>query len=163
MGKHSMMVISFNLALILILAILLGACSIHYGIRNSRAKKLLSETPVITKGEPSFMDLNKDGKLDVYEDSRQEIDLRIADLLSQMTLEEKAGMIWQPPIGVGKKGQILGKPNLAAKSMNSTSAPKCLEENGRSGLRQLAWQVSAIRPWWLNSGRSSMPNTGTLE
>ena len=36
-----------------------------------------------------WIDFNKNGKKDVYEDPVQPIDLRIKDLLSQMTLEEK--------------------------------------------------------------------------
>jgi len=36
-----------------------------------------------------WIDLNKNGKMDVYEDSRAPIEDRINDLLSQMTLEEK--------------------------------------------------------------------------
>ena len=38
-----------------------------------------------------FRDLNKNGTLDVYEDWRQDIDARVADLLSQMSLEVKLG------------------------------------------------------------------------
>src|SRR6185503_3201125 len=36
-----------------------------------------------------WIDLNKNGRMDVYEDAKAEIDLRIADLLAQMNLEEK--------------------------------------------------------------------------
>jgi len=36
-----------------------------------------------------WIDLNKNGKLDVYEDAKADIEKRITDLLSQMTLEEK--------------------------------------------------------------------------
>jgi beta-glucosidase len=36
-----------------------------------------------------WIDFNKNGKMDVFEDPSQPIDKRIADLLSQMTLEEK--------------------------------------------------------------------------
>ncbi|HEY8687671.1 MAG TPA: glycoside hydrolase family 3 C-terminal domain-containing protein [Chitinophagaceae bacterium] len=36
-----------------------------------------------------WIDLNKNGKKDVYEDSTQPVDKRIDDLLSQMTIEEK--------------------------------------------------------------------------
>jgi beta-glucosidase len=38
----------------------------------------------------AFRDLNKNGVLDPYEDPRRPIEERIEDLLSQMTLEEKA-------------------------------------------------------------------------
>jgi beta-glucosidase len=40
-----------------------------------------------------FKDLNKNGKLDVYEDWRQPVEKRVDNLLSQMSLEEKAGMM----------------------------------------------------------------------
>ncbi len=40
-----------------------------------------------------FRDLNKNGVLDSYEDWRLTTDKRVADLLSQMTLEEKAGFM----------------------------------------------------------------------
>ena len=36
-----------------------------------------------------WIDLNKNGKMDVYEDVSQPIDVRVEDLLSQMTTEEK--------------------------------------------------------------------------
>ncbi len=38
-----------------------------------------------------FKDLNGNGKLDVYEDWRQDIDARVADLVSQMDLDMKLG------------------------------------------------------------------------
>ena len=41
-----------------------------------------------------FKDLNKNGELDMYEDWRQDIDSRVADLISQMTLEEKIGSLF---------------------------------------------------------------------
>jgi beta-glucosidase len=45
-----------------------------------------TEPPIYKKG---WIDLNKNGKKDIYEDSTQPIEARINDLLSQMTLEEK--------------------------------------------------------------------------
>ena len=36
-----------------------------------------------------WIDFNKNGKKDIYEDSSQSIEKRVADLLSQMTLDEK--------------------------------------------------------------------------
>lgn len=40
-----------------------------------------------------FKDLNKNGALDVYEDYRRPVAERVNDLLSQMTLQEKAGTL----------------------------------------------------------------------
>src|SRR5512140_3140281 len=47
-----------------------------------------------TENGYTYRDLNKNGKLDVYEDPRQPIDARVDDLMSQMTLEEKAGLLF---------------------------------------------------------------------
>lgn len=42
----------------------------------------------------TYRDLNKNGKLDVFEDPRQPLEARVEDLLSHMTLEEKAGTLF---------------------------------------------------------------------
>ena len=41
-----------------------------------------------------FKDLNKNGRLDVYEDWRADIDDRIKDLYGQMTLEERSRLLY---------------------------------------------------------------------
>lgn len=48
-----------------------------------------SSTPL-----PEYRDLNKNGKMDVYEDKSKPVEERVSDLLSQMTIEEKAGMMF---------------------------------------------------------------------
>jgi beta-glucosidase len=57
-----------------------------------------------------FRDLNKNGKLDVYEDPRQPIEARVEDLLAQMTLEEKAGLLFIHGASVNEDGSIEEKP-----------------------------------------------------
>lgn len=59
----------------------------------------------------SFRDLNKNGKLDAYEDPRQSLDTRVEDLLAQMTLEEKAGLLFINGAIVNDDGSIEGKPD----------------------------------------------------
>jgi beta-glucosidase len=49
--------------------------------------------PVIERNGLRFKDLNRNGVLDPYEDWRLAPDKRAADLVSKMTLEEKAGMM----------------------------------------------------------------------
>ncbi|MBK7638404.1 MAG: hypothetical protein IPJ13_32175 [Saprospiraceae bacterium] len=39
----------------------------------------------------TFRDLNKNGKMDIYEDIKLPLDARVEDLLSQMNIEEKPG------------------------------------------------------------------------
>ncbi|MDE3254316.1 MAG: glycoside hydrolase family 3 protein, partial [Bacteroidota bacterium] len=52
-------------------------------------------TPTTESTEAAgFRDLNKNGKMDIYEDIHQPIAARVKDLLSQMTLEEKAGTMF---------------------------------------------------------------------
>ncbi len=54
-----------------------------------------SQSKVLVKeGDMTFRDLNHNGELDIYEDPSRSIDERINDLLSQMTLAEKAGMMF---------------------------------------------------------------------
>jgi beta-glucosidase len=59
-----------------------------------------------------FKDLNRNGKLDRYEDWRLPVDQRVADLISQMTPEEKAGlMIHSSLMGfTGPGGVVLDAP-----------------------------------------------------
>ena len=68
------------------------------------------EAPVLSEGGHVFRDLNKNGELDAYEDSRLPIETRVDDLLQQMTLEEKAGLMFHPAIGMGAEGQLLEEP-----------------------------------------------------
>jgi beta-glucosidase len=65
------------------------------------------EAAILVENGHSFRDLNKNGKLDQYEDSRLPIVERIEDLLSQMTLEEKAGLMFHPMIGMSKEGLLV--------------------------------------------------------
>src|SRR4051812_30385453 len=60
----------------------------------------------LTEGEFTFRDLNKNGRLDPYEDSRRPIDEWVEDLLSQMTLEEKAGLMFHMIAAVNKDGSL---------------------------------------------------------
>jgi beta-glucosidase len=80
-------------------AIAQGTYTFQPPIEN-RAVDLLHENQLI------FKDLNKNNKLDGYEDWRLPVDKRIADLLSQMTLEEKVGMMLINTLNAGEKGKM---------------------------------------------------------
>ncbi len=54
----------------------------------------------IYKDDYLFRDLNKNQQLDIYEDVRVSIELRVNDVLSQMTIEEKVGLMFHPPFTV---------------------------------------------------------------
>ncbi|MDO8754106.1 MAG: glycoside hydrolase family 3 N-terminal domain-containing protein, partial [Anaerolineales bacterium] len=70
------------------------------------------EAPILKEGETTFRDLNKNGKLDPYEDPRRSLEERVENLLSQMTLEEKAGMMFQTMIGMNDDGTLQEKGGL---------------------------------------------------
>lgn len=84
---------------------------------NIDAKREMSlagpEVKTIIVDGIEFRDLNKNGLLDIYEDTRCITDERVNDLLSQMTLEEKAGSMFIPPIIMKKDGGISEKPSLS--------------------------------------------------
>ncbi len=58
----------------------------------------------------AYRDLNKNGKMDVYEDPQQPVENRVADLLGQMTLEEKAGLLFINGAAVNEDGSLDPKP-----------------------------------------------------
>lgn len=66
------------------------------------------------QGETAYRDLNKNGRLDPYEDPRQPLEMRVEDLLRQMTLAEKVGLMFQTFIGFGMDEFSLEGDDLAA-------------------------------------------------
>jgi beta-glucosidase len=75
-----------------------------------KARRLLNrlgpEAPVRIEGGFTYRDLNKNGRLDPYEDSRLPLEARVEDLLGQMTLEEKAGLMFHTMIGMKEDGGL---------------------------------------------------------
>jgi beta-glucosidase len=57
-----------------------------------------------------FRDLDKNGKLDAYEDWRRPVAERVDDLVRQMTLEEKAGLMVGPSLPMGPGGTVREDP-----------------------------------------------------
>ena len=73
-----------------------------------------------------FRDLNKNGEIDVYEDWRQPVAVRVADLLSQMTLDEKAGMLMIDQLNADAGGQV---PDLAGKLVDQEQMRRFILRN----------------------------------
>ena len=84
------------------LALLAAGCGQPFEQPELGARKV----EILTEGKYQFKDLNKNGKLDPYEDWRLPMEKRIADLVGQMTLEEKAGLMFHPNIAVPESGEI---------------------------------------------------------
>ena len=110
--KKTLKIIGLILAGILVIALVAFAgFSISNSIANSGLEDQLSEKATLSEAGFTYRDLNGNGSLDIYEDSRQPVDARVEDILSQMTLAEKAGLMWHPPIGMGEDGEILNSPS----------------------------------------------------
>ncbi|MFP3125777.1 glycoside hydrolase family 3 C-terminal domain-containing protein [Ectobacillus funiculus] len=61
-------------------------------VKNVPELKVTSKDTIVINGK-EFKDLNDNGKLDKYEDWQLPVKARVKDLVKQMTLEEKAGMM----------------------------------------------------------------------
>lgn len=68
--------------------------------KKNPTKANSNENQTITINGFKFKDLNQNGKLDKYEDTRLPTSVRIQDLISKMTNDEKASML----IGIGMPG-----------------------------------------------------------
>lgn len=71
-----------------------------------------SSDVVVKIDDNEFRDLNNNGLLDIYEDSGAKIEDRIDNLLNQMTLEEKAGMMFINGAPVSEDAKPDGKTGL---------------------------------------------------
>ncbi len=69
------------------------------------------KTEPLTASNLAYRDLNKNGKLDPYEDPRRPIEERVADLLKQMTLEEKAGLMFHTMLAMNDDGSLAEEPS----------------------------------------------------
>lgn len=74
----------------------------------------MAESAAVRTDESGFVyrDLNGNGRLDIYEDPRQPIEARIEDLLSQLTLEEKAGLMFINGSQVNPDGSLEPIPGV---------------------------------------------------
>src|SRR5512133_1942085 len=80
------------LAITLIVIVLAASCTAG---KDQKPQPVLGtrSVTIIEKRGLKFRDLNKNGKLDKYEDWRLTPDQRSKDLLSKMSVEEKAGFM----------------------------------------------------------------------
>ena len=66
--------------------------------------------PVLESGDYQYRDLNKNGRLDPYEDKRLSLERRVDDLLSQMNVAEKAGTLFISQIASRNGGELVEHP-----------------------------------------------------
>lgn len=98
----------------------------------------------------TWRDLNKNGKLDVYEDSRQPVAARVNDLLRQMTLPEKAGVMFINGARVNEDGSIEDKPATGMFAF-APNGLKLMKENNMNHFNLWAIPSAAALAKWYNS------------
>lgn len=64
----------------------------------------------------AFRDLDHDGRMAPYEDSRCPVEERVEDLLARLSTEEKAGLMFHTVIEAGPNGEFLSGPGRISKS-----------------------------------------------
>ncbi|MEP0131935.1 MAG: glycoside hydrolase family 3 N-terminal domain-containing protein [Eudoraea sp.] len=104
------------LLLSIVVILLIGYLIVYFSKRSDSKKnmELLGvEAPTLSQNGITFRDLNKNGKLDVYEDSSASTEDRVEDLTNQMNLEEKAGTLFINMIGSTSKGEPMETPILS--------------------------------------------------
>ena len=113
--KKTFKIISIGIiSIISFLIIIYLFFQIKWSIESSKnMSKLGPEAPIIYLNGKSYRDLNKNGEIDVYEDKEKSVNERAEDLISQMTIEEKAGSIFITVIGVEEDGNLLERPTFS--------------------------------------------------
>lgn len=110
--------------------------------------QVLLETEGVT-----YRDLNSNGKLDIYEDASQTIQDRTDDLLSQMTLEEKAGMMFINGVPISEDGKPDGKIGLEGPASRMASVVENMDSLKMTHFN--VWDIPAkpsiLAKWYNNT------------
>ena len=127
-----------GLALALPLTLIMGASAVaaapdpkNEGNHGKPASLEARAKEIITVKGRQFKDLNDNGKLDVYEDWRKSVETRVADLVGQMTLEEKAGLMLIDTVNAscvpgGARGTV---PDIALDYINTQQMHRLIFRN----------------------------------
>ncbi len=100
--------------------------------------------------QASYRDLNKNGKKDIYEDASQPMEARVNDLVSQMNLEEKAGMLFISGTRINDDGSLDDKPAVGMFA-GMPQADKLITEKKITHVN--IWAAPATKPLatWYNN------------
>ncbi len=113
MGKVSSLLKRLLFVVLGLLVLVVVGAYVRWKWMANANHKLLGER-VLTIGSQGhrYRDLNKNGQLDPYEDNRLPTAARVDNLVSLMTLEEKAGLMFITIAGMNKNGSPLEMPDI---------------------------------------------------
>lgn len=118
MKKFAKIVLKILISLLILIIIAAGTMYFlkYREVKNNYAL-LGEEAPTLQIDGKTFIDLNKNGRLDIYEDHRKSTDERVEDLLKQMNIEEKAGTMFINMILFSEKGEPIDLPVFTKNKM----------------------------------------------
>lgn len=103
------------LSVLILLILIIGGYWSYKAIKANQNYALLGDkAPLLERAGKKYRDLNKNGKLDIYEDVTAPVEDRVNNLLSQMTVEEKAGTMYITMIGMTPDGELIDGPLLSS-------------------------------------------------
>lgn len=115
--KRPIKVLTIGLAALLLLLAVWLLNAVYHPFTRARVLLSLDDSPIqiadLHNGQlHQYRDLNRNDRLDPYEDPRDSTSNRVEDLLGQMTLAEKAGQMFHPPVLI-EGGVMLTAAGLA--------------------------------------------------
>ena len=121
-----------------------------------------------------WLDLNKNGKKDIYEDKSQPVDKRILDLLSKMTLEEKScqmatlygfGRVLKDEMPTPEWKNQVWKDGIANidEELNSLPNNKRAQSQYSYPFSKHAEAINTIQKWFIEETRLGIPVDFTNE
>jgi beta-glucosidase len=129
-----------------------------------------SGVKILTVGGLAFKDLNKNGKLDKYEDWRLSVDVRAKDLASKMSVEQIAGLMLYsrhqmiPSIPVGPFAGTYGGKPFAESGVNpfdlSDQQKQFLEKDNVRHVLITSVQSPEVAAKWNNTAQAFVEGTG---
>ncbi|MBN2651606.1 MAG: glycoside hydrolase family 3 C-terminal domain-containing protein [Spirochaetales bacterium] len=110
--------------------------------------------------DSQWTDLNRNGKQDIYEDNTQPVNLRVEDLLSQMTLKEKIAQLGQ----VATTHYVVGStlPSSALQIMFKNLSPGTVESPFIYG-KDIAIIMNSIQKYLREETRLGIPGLPIAE
>lgn len=137
----------------LFLLLLLAGCS-EKPAEQAPLPSVISQhsKALVTVDGRTFRDLNHNGKLDTYEDASQPIEARVADLLSQMTIEEKAGTLFINGAPVNANGSLEKDPNAEGMTARLPTAVESMDgkKMNHFNIWQIPAEVAILAKWYNN-------------
>lgn len=134
--KVFLAILGFLLLVAIIGAIYVNAFLFNFGLKQQEPESEIAE---LTEAGFQFRDLNQNGKLDPYEDSRLSAQQRAEDLLPRLTLEEKINLLKGSGINsmLGREDAELAVPGAAGtiEPITRLGIPRVYLADGPAGLR----------------------------